>query len=321
MTLKTHHTPEPMQTRKRDVLDKWATQARHRTRPTRESWMADLLSLGSVDTATARELTRGGRPQWPWIPPFELDQVEELTARSCREAADLLRRAAKADLEPHRPKLAETSTPTRPSREHPTNRPVRSAMPASPSTRPYSATRNRRSNRPPLSRLPRLATALGVAGLLTLIAWLAIRSIESTEPSDPQDIQPKPAVATRELRESEALDQAVARLIHVLERTAETRADFEPRKLILADIPALATLGPADQRRRPEVARIVLALAIRRSGLSYEGLAREAVLFRAVVCGWLGPIPPSHDPACDARPPLAAIDGLIRDLESGGPDS
>lgn len=314
----TAYTPESMETLKRDVLDKWAAESRNHVGPTRESWMADLLALGAVDSATARELTRNGCPNWPWIPPFELDQVDELVARSSREDAELLRRAAKADLEPPRPALAEAAAATRPSRELPAPRPERSTKQTSRRTGAYSATRpRRRTARSGLLQPLWLAIILCVVGLLALIAWFATFFIASPEPNDPlQGFQPETSDAPRELRDSEALDEAVARLIDALEETAEQHRGFELRELVLADLPTLDTLGPADQRRRPEVARIVLALAVHRSGLSFEGLAHEVPLFRAVACGWLGPVPPRRDPACDLPPPIHAVDQLIRDLES-----
>lgn len=79
----------------------WLTSPRWReegTKALRSEWLVALEDLGRIDDNDLRQLLSAGRPIWPWLPPFELDQVEELVKIATTPAiVAALRQAARRD--------------------------------------------------------------------------------------------------------------------------------------------------------------------------------------------------------------------------------
>ncbi|MEM8929897.1 MAG: hypothetical protein AAGE94_01915 [Acidobacteriota bacterium] len=312
-----------MSTHRTEILDRWARQARAGRSPTREAWGEDLRHLGAIDRDTARRLTDGDVPRWPWIPPFEAIQSEELALRVVdgQERARLRRIAVRAldsidlaDEPTDEPTIPVPPMPMRPTPNQP------SALDQLDSERgvseqhasSFQPIRHRaRPTLPTATRHPRPSVGrwiLTLVGLITIASVLAILWVPDDPPatetwreqtSSPPTSTPTTARESSDLR---AVETLVAELATALETSDDpTLVEIHDQHLV-----PLLTLEPDAWRARPELAAVVLELTRRRSGATVHGMAREAALISAVADGWLG-----GEPTPDSEPPLDALRSLI----------
>ncbi|MCG8458753.1 MAG: hypothetical protein MI919_20935 [Holophagales bacterium] len=322
--------------RRAAVLRRWREAAERGVAPTREAWWDDLRQLGPIESETAAQLVEGGR-RWPWIPPFELDQIHELVARaSSPEVGQRLRRAAEAELEPaHDPEGGATELPDPAGASEATldaPEPIPGSALPTPTIRgseTAGSTAEGEQRSDPAARqlayassstdhlrVPRrgLLVAGGMAiSLAGLLAGLIRFGNFGGAPPVAVPSRSLPAQGPSASAPSAAEHgELCAALIELCETLAASR-DPGLREVHGRWVAPLLTLDAEEIRRRPEMAEAVIALALRRSRRSSVGLVFEQPLLSAASCGWIGGEP---GPDCDPEPPVEAVRALTAWLSS-----